>query len=633
MLAQLSWLKDYVDITLSPKELGDRLTEVGLGTEKITKADGDVIFEFEITPNRPDLLSILGIAREIAAVERKKIRQLNLPNLTKPKKESLPIKLNPDYKLFQRWTGISIANISIKPSPQWMQDRLTKIGLRPINNVIDITNYVMFELGIPLHAFDYDQIIGHEMTVEKAIGGEQFTSVDEKSYHLPKNAIIIKDKERIIDLAGIKGGLNSGITDNTKNVFLHVTIDDPILIRRASIALSLRSDASAIYERGVDKGGTLKTLARAAQLVIELAGGNIASKVYDLKKPASLQGEQEFEPWKLNLRIDRLNKILGIEIPQKKIVSILESLNLNPTIKSNVITCLIPTYRNDLTIEEDLIEEVARIYNYNNFPKTIPFGQIPTLKVPYFKDYKVEKKAKNILKSSRFSEIYTYSLIAENDLVEQGWKSEDILRIDNPVSLEYEYLRPTLKINLLKALSQNKPNFKDVNLFELGKVYLGKNLNEAKEPYFLSGISNTKNFFEVKGILEKLFDELGIKEDPTEFIEILDEGVFFEINYSEITKLASLHKKFIPLPKYPPVIEDLALLVDEKIKTGDILKEIKKQSEYIVDVSLLDTFRDSRTFHIIYQNKEGNLTTEEVGKIREKIIKFLKEKFNAKVKE
>ena len=391
MLAPLSWLKEYVDITLSPKELGDRLTEVGLGTEKITKADGDGIFEFEITPNRPDLLSILGIAREIAAVERKKIRQLNLPNLTKPKKESLPIKLNPDYKLFQRWTGISIANISIKPSPQWMQDRLTKIGLRPINNVIDITNYVMFELGIPLHAFDYDQIIGHEMTVEKAIGGEQFTSVDEKSYHLPKNAIIIKDKERIIDLAGIKGGLNSGITDNTKYVFLHVTIDDPILIRKASIALSLRSDASAIYERGVDKGGTLKTLARAAQLVIELAGGNIASKVYDLKKPASLQGEQEFEPWKLNLRIDRLNKILGIEIPQKKIVSILESLNLNPTIKSNVITCLIPTYRNDLTIEEDLIEEVARIYNYNNFPKTIPFGQIPTLKVPYFKDYKVIK--------------------------------------------------------------------------------------------------------------------------------------------------------------------------------------------------------------------------------------------------
>ena len=389
MLAPLSWLKEYVDITLSPKELGDRLTEVGLGTEKITKADGDVIFEFEITPNRPDLLSILGIAREIAAVERKKIRQLNLPNLTKPKKESLPIKLNPDYKLFQRWTGISIANISIKPSPQWMQDRLTKIGLRPINNVIDITNYVMFELGIPLHAFDYDQIIGHEMTVEKAIGGEQFTSVDEKSYHLPKNAIIIKDKERIIDLAGIKGGLNSGITDNTKYVFLHVTIDDPILIRKASIALSLRSDASAIYERGVDKGGTLKTLARAAQLVIELAGGNIASKIYDLKNKA-------FEPWKLKLRTERMNNILGIEIPEKRVLSILESLNLNPSIitlssfprkresrfvpvktgiksgvTDSVIECTVPTYRNDLKIEEDLIEEVARLYGYSNFPQTI----------------------------------------------------------------------------------------------------------------------------------------------------------------------------------------------------------------------------------------------------------------------
>ena len=651
MLAPLSWLKEYVDITLSPKELGDRLTEVGLGTEKITKADGDVIFEFEITPNRPDLLSILGIAREIAAVERKKIRQLNLPNLTKPKKESLPIKLNPDYKLFQRWTGISIANISIKPSPQWMQDRLTKIGLRPINNVIDITNYVMFELGIPLHAFDYDQIIGHEMTVEKAIGGEHFTSVDEKSYHLPKNAIIIKDKERIIDLAGIKGGLNSGITDNTKNVFLHVTIDDPILIRKASIALSLRSDASAIYERGVDKGGTLKTLARAAQLVIELAGGNIASKIYDLKNKA-------FEPWKLKLRTERMNNILGIEIPEKRVLSILESLNLNPSIitlssfprkresrfvpvktgiksgvTDSVIECTVPTYRNDLKIEEDLIEEVARIYGYNNFPKTIPIGQLSTKKIPYFKDFKIEEIAKNILQASGLSEIYTYSLIGEKDLTEQRWKTEDFLRVDNPVSLEFEYLRPTLKINLLKGFSQNKPNFKDINLFELGKVYLGNNLNEAKESYFLSGISNTKNFFEVKGILERLFDELGIKEDPTKFIEILDEGVFFEINYSEIIKQVDLNKKYIPLPKYPPIIEDLALIIEEKIKTGDIINEIKQQSRFVTDVSLLDTFRDSRTFHIIYQNKEGNLTTEEVGKIREKIIKFLKEKFNAKVKE
>ena len=655
MLAPLSWLKEYVDITLTPKELGQHLTEVGLGTEKITKVDGDVIFEFEITPNRPDLLSIIGIAREVAAIENKKIK-LKSYEIKIPQKTTLPIKLNPNYKLFHRWTGISIADVSVKPSPQWMQDRLTKLGLRPINNIIDITNYVMFELGVPLHAFDYDHIKGNQMTVEQAIGEEKFTSVDGISYHLPKDAIIIKDSERIIDLAGIKGGLNSGISDNTKNVFLHVTIDDPIHIRRASQALSLRSDASAIYERGTDKGGTLKTLARAAQLVLEMAGGNIASKVYDLKKPSSPQGEEAFQPWKLNLRIERLNKILGVKIPEKKILSILQSLNLSPDVilgspakrsdsrismakrdsgqarMTTVIECTIPTYRNDLKIEEDLIEEVARIYGYNNFPKTIPIGQILTKQIPYLKDYRIEEKAKNILQASGFSEIYTYSLISEKDLAEQGWKAENVLRVDNPVSREFEYLRPTLKVNLLKAFAQNKPNFKDINLFELGKVYLGKNLNEAKEVYFLSGITNTKSFFEVKGILEKLFEELGIKDDPTNYIEILNEEVFFELNYSELIKKVSVQNKFIPLPKYPPIIEDIALVVSPNVKTGEIIDEIKKQSSIITDVSLLDQFEETRTFHILYQNKERNLTTEEVSKIREKILKNLKEKFNARVK-
>src|SRR3989344_1562093 len=271
MKAPVSWLKEYVDITLRTDTLAEKLTEVGLGVEKIIKDGTDTIFDLEITPNRPDCLSIIGIAREIAAIENKKIN-LVIPEIKIPKEITLPIKLSPDYDLFYRWTGVTIADVEIKDSPKWLQDRLIKVGLRPINNIVDITNYVMFELGVPLHAFDYDSIKGHTMKVELAKGGEEFTSVDEKSYHLPKDAIIISDKERIIDLAGIKGGLNSGIKTNTKNIFLHVTIDNPILIRRASLALALRSDASAIYERGVDKGGTLKTLARAAQLVIELAG-------------------------------------------------------------------------------------------------------------------------------------------------------------------------------------------------------------------------------------------------------------------------------------------------------------------------------------------------------------------------
>src|SRR3989344_4069697 len=586
MLAPLSWLKDYVDTTLAPYELGERLTEVGLGTEKIIKTDDDTIFEFEITPNRPDLLSILGIAREIAAVEGKKIKLPKLPNFPNPKK-TLRFEIKTDKTINPRFTGIIIDGINVKDSPKWLQERLIKINQRPINNIVDITNYVMFELGNPIHAFDY---------------------------------------ERIIDLCGIKGGFNSGTFEDTKTIFIRVPVEDPILIRKASQALNLRSEASSIFERGVNAGGTIDTLKRCVDLVLETAGGEIASNLYDLKI-------SDFSPWNVNLNIERLNKILGIEIPKNKVIDILDSLNLSPVITKGFIECTIPTYRNDLKTEEDLIEEVARIYGYNNFPKTIPTGEIPIILVPYFKDYKIEEKAKNILIAAGFSEIYTYSLMSESDLENAHIKPERVLRVDNPVSREFEYLRPTLKINLLKAFSQNKPNFKEINLFELGKVYLGKNLDETQEVYFLSGISNVKNFYEVKGIIERLFLYLGIKEDPTKYIEGIDDGVFFEINFSEILKKVNLEKIFIPLPKYPPVLEDLAIVASDDVKTGDLINEIKNQSSLIHIVSLLDQYEETRTFHIVYQHRERNLTTDDVSKIREKILKTLGEKFKARLKQ
>lgn len=624
MLAPLSWLKEYVEIKLSPKDLAERLTEVGLAVEKITKIDNDVIFEFEITPNRPDCLSIIGIAREIAAIEKKQVKLTIKPILRSSDK--LPFKIHNNLELLEHYSSVIIKNLEIKESPEWLKKRILQLGLRPINNVVDVTNYVMFELGIPLHAFDYDKIEGHEFFVKKSKGGERFTSVDGISYSLPKDAIIIEDSKKLVDLVGIKGGLNSGIYKDTKNILLQTSADNPVLIRRASQSLGLRSDASAILERGVDKDGMISALSRAANLILELSGGRIASEIFDLKK-------LDLDPWKLNLRIERLNQILGLVISEKKILSILKSLNLSPKImKNNIIQTTIPTYRNDLKIEEDLIEEIARIYGYNNFPKTIPIGEIPTKQIPYFKDYRLEEKVKNILKASGFSEIYTYSLISEKDLVEIGLKPESVLRVDNPVSREFEYLRPTLKINLLKALHQNRPNFDKVNLFELGKVYTGKSLDDSMENYFLSGISNSKSFFEIKGIFEKLFEDLGIKEDPTKYIEIASQGIFFELNYSQILNKINFVKQFKPLPKYPSIIEDLSLVTKNNIQTIDIIENIKNQSSLIIDVSLLDQFENSRTFHIVYQDKNKTLTVEDVAKIRKKILNSLKEKFDADLK-
>jgi len=649
MIAPLSWLIEYVDITLTPKELADKLTEIGLGVEKITKTSDDIIFELEITPNRPDLLSIIGIAREIATIERKK---LILPSsILHPKgvvtklREKLPLTIKTDSKINPRFTGVIISGIKVRESPKWLKDRLQKVGQRAINNIVDITNYVMLELGNPIHAFDYAKIVGNTMIVSQAKGGEKFESVDGVLYHLPKDAVIISDKEKIIDLCGIKGGKNSGTYEDTKTIFIRVPVEIPNLIRRTSLSLGLRSDASSIFERGVNGGGTIDALRRIIDLILEIAGGEVASNLYDIKA-------QDFKPWKLKLRLERLAKILGITIPEKKVTGILDSLNLSPVIlnkrsaskdlkgfaksdlaQNDIIECSIPTYRNDLKIEEDLIEEVARIYGYNNFPKTIPIGEIPTQQIPYFKDFRLDEKIKNILKASGFSEIYTYSLISEKDLTETGINSQNTLRVDNPVSRDFEYLRPTLKINLLKALVQNKPNFTEINLFELGKVYLEKNLDRAQEAYFFSGITNTKNFLEVKGILERLFEELGIKDDPAKFIEIINEGIFFEINYSEMLNKINLKKKFIPLAKYPGIYEDLAIVAPESTKIGQIIEEIKNQSSLITIVSLLDQFKETRTFHIVYQHKNRNLTNDEVTKIREKILESLKNKFNARLKE
>jgi phenylalanyl-tRNA synthetase beta chain len=309
MLVPLSWLKEYVDITLTPKELGEKLTEVGLSCEKITKTPDDTIFELEITPNRPDCLSIIGIAREIAAIENVKIKFPRLRNLVKPKK-SLPLTIKTDSKINPRFTGIIISGIKVGESPKWLKDRLLKIDQRSINNIVDITNYVMLELGNPIHTFDYDKIEGKTMAVSQAKGGEKFESVDAIVYHLPKDAVIISDKEKIIDLCGIKGGKNSGTYEGTKTIFIRVPVEVPALIRKASQTLSLRSDSSSIFERGVNTGGTIDALKRTVDLILELAGGEIASDVYDIK-------ETDFKPWKLKLRIDRLNKILGIEIPTK----------------------------------------------------------------------------------------------------------------------------------------------------------------------------------------------------------------------------------------------------------------------------------------------------------------------------
>lgn len=656
MIVPLSWLKDYVEADLPVKKLADRLTEIGLSVEAIKKVGDEPILEIEITPNRPDCLSILGIAREVAAITGSKIK---LPKAEIPEaEEKLEIEIVNDFKLCPRYTALIIDGIQVKPSPTFIQERLKKIGLRPINNLVDITNYVMFETGNPLHVFDYDKITPKKLLTLKSKGGEKFESVDEICYVLPRDAIIIKDsEERVIDLCGLKGGLNTGISEQTKTVFLHAPIYNPILIRRTSQALSLRSDASAIFERGANPGGTFNTLKRATSLILKYAGGKITSEIIDLKK-------EKFVPWTIKLRHPKLEKILGIKINPPKVKEILESLGLNLKLKTSnsqlSYNVTIPTHRGDLKIEEDLIEEVARIYGYNNFPKSLPIGEAPTEKIPFLKNFSLEEKVKQILAGAGYTEIYTYSLISKKALINIGFDEEKALRVSNPVSGEYEYLRPALSPNLLSAFRLNQPNFSKIKFFELGKIY-------PEEKLRLSGITNS-DYYHTKGILELIFQELGI-ENPTfkpyvkrnilyhparvAVIEtsksllgtvgevnpavltkfgIKGRVVIFDIDFEVISKLAKTVKKFISIPEFPPIIEDLAFVIQPRTQVGDLLQLIKQSSSIIQSVELLDVHENTRTFRIVFQHPQKTLTDKEVGKIRKKIIEMAEKKFGARIK-
>ena len=472
MRAPIDWLKEYVDFRLSLKELSWKLTEMGLNVDKIEKSPLGEILELEITPNRPDLLSIVGIAREISAITGNKLTIKEPGIIIKKSVKSLDIKIIPDFKIVPRITSVIIKNVTVSSSPDWLKRRIIQIGLRPINNLVDITNYVLWMHGSLLHVFDYDKIIGHEMTVGLTEGGETFRSLDCLDYSLPKNAIIIKDAERIIDLLPLKGGENTAASAGTKNILLHSVIVDPILTRRTSQAIKLQSDSSQRAEHGLDPNGTIKALNQALTLILELAGGEIASDIIDYK-------EKDIVPWNISFNLERLEKVLGISIPHNSVLNILNKLNLNPVLQKNEIACTIPTYRQDLKIGEDLIEEVARMYGYNRFPKTLPHTP-PTVKsVAYRVFYESDRLAKNTLAGAGFSETYTFSLISGEMLDLFSINHSNAVNIENPVSLEYRFLRPSILPNLLTAVKLNQPNFDRIELFELGKIYrTGRNYKE-----------------------------------------------------------------------------------------------------------------------------------------------------------
>ncbi|MCL4397501.1 phenylalanine--tRNA ligase subunit beta [Patescibacteria group bacterium] len=662
MLIPLSWLKEYVDIKMPFPKLAERMSEVGLTIETWREVEGDIIFDPEVTPNRGDWMSITGIAREVAAATGTKY---TAPKLIAPPdkvKNPLEIKYKEDLKICPKTSTVIIRNVKVKSSPEWLQKRIKQIGLRPINNLVDITNYVLWLYGNPLHVFDYDKIRGHTMSVELAKGGEEFRSLDGINYRLPKDAIVIKDLGRVIDLPPLKGGENTAVSAETKNVLLHSIVCDPVLTRRVSQALGLRSDSSAVSERGVDPNGTTKAVLKALELILELAGGEVASPLMDVP-------EKPFPSWTVEVSHEHLERVLGIPVKPEKAKEIWESLELKTAMRQlsngTMYSIEIPTFRNDLHIEEDLVEEVGRMIGYNSFPKTLPASPVPTTKVAYVHDYDFDYQIKQILKGAGYSEIYSYSLISEEQLNKLGINPSKTLRVDNPISKEYEYLRPVLIGNLLESLKLNLPNFSDIRLYEMGKIYRGDSCDKATEELWVDAILSGEKFYQAKGIIENVLDQLGIDfeivpAEPdswthpgrTAWVQIEKKtiGFIFEIhprllakfginsrttywslNRDILYKTANTNKVYSPISKYPPVIEDVSLVIPDKVLVGEVV-DIIKENKLVSSVEMIDQHESSKTFRITYLDPTKNLTDKEVAEVKTKILKSLKEKLKVSPK-
>lgn len=636
-----SWLREYLTTDAKPKEIAKNLSLTSVSIERTEKWHDDLLYDIEVTTNRPDLMSVVGLAREASAVlpqfgSKATFNAPKLSAITQNSTQKVKLDIENDPKLVDRICAV-VMEVTVKPSPKDIQNRLESSDIRSLNNLIDITNYVMRTIGHPAHVFDFDRLNTDKLTIRESKKGEEVETLDGKKYVLTGGDIVAEDnKGRVIDLLGVMGLKNSVVTDQTKRILFFIDNTNPQRIRKTSMSLGIRSEAAQLNEKGVDPELAYDALLFGIQLYKKIADGKVISEIIDIypnkRKEKTITVTEE-----------KINTVIGVPVPLKTAEKILASLGFVVKTEKNMLSARVPSWRaSEMEIPEDLIEEVARVYGYHNLPSILP-PLVSEEPLQISKDaFYWETRVKHMLKYWGFTETYTYSMVAE-ELLEGPLNEAVILR--NPLDEEHVYMRRTLVPSLLQVLSDNKA-YKTVKIFEIANVYEKNGTDLPTEHRMLAAILKHPNvsFYDVKGVVEQLGTDLGIqftfkiakesvgadvsigREHVGTIEELDDEIVNFELNFEKIAAHATLKKKYIQLSKFPPIVEDLALEIDEDIPTGEIITIIKKQSPLIKEVTLLDKYKNKRTFHIIYQSDERNLVTTEIGEIREKITAVLQRK-------
>jgi phenylalanyl-tRNA synthetase beta chain len=673
MKLSLKWLKDYVLFDLPTEKLANRLTLAGLEVEKIEQLQNDIVFELEITPNRPDCLNIIGLAREVSAIVGKSLKYP--PVKVSPKiKQKCPITIE-DKDGCLRYVGSIVENIVVAPSPKWISERISALGLRTINNVVDITNFCLMEMGQPLHAFDLDKLIGEKIIVRRARSGEKITTIDGVERTLDSSILIIADDKRPVAIAGVMGGKDAEVTSNTKNILLESAYFDPVTVRRAARKLGLSSDSSYRFERGVDFDGVRNTSDRAISLISDLAKGRLVASSDIIIK--SKTKEQKT----ILVDMSHINSYLGANLSVARCGAILGKLGFDvKQNKKGSFKIKTPSHRGDVHISEDVIEEVARITGYDELPMSLP--KITVSQMAENKNYKCLNKIRELCLASGLDEAVCYAMVDQKSLNKSNLNDLVGTHIQNPISQEQEMMRPSALPSLLNVLLKNlNQGEKNLKIFEIGKVY-----KQGKEYYGLSILMTGKalrdwrttqkletDFYDLKGIVENVLKNLGIEDfkcypqQKTYFDESINadlviqnkclgeigricddvlmnwdikiKDVYFGfIDLESLLGLARLQKKFQTISGYPAITRDVSLAVKEDVSYqqleqlvlrmgGELLGRMTFNEQYLGE-KIPAGYR-GLVFTLSYQSAERTLREEEVNTLHEKTVQTIIEQFGA----
>ncbi|UUV19330.1 phenylalanine--tRNA ligase subunit beta [Fusobacteria bacterium ZRK30] len=639
----------------------------------------DIIFELEITPNRPDCLSHIGIAREVAAYYERKVKYptSDIRTLTGP--SGIVVDINDD-KRCTRYSSRILKNVKVEESPEWLKRRLKAIGLRPINNIVDVTNYIMFEYNQPMHAFDHSKLEGSKITVREAEKGEKITTLDGEERELNNSELVIADEAKAVAIAGIMGGKDTEVDENTTDILLEVAYFTPENIRKTAKTLGLSSDSSYRFERGIDRDNTLVVLERASSLIQSLTDCEVVGEYVDVYTDPYTSRE-------VSLDINRLNKFVGKEIELDTVGKILNSLNMQIKNRGeNKISVTPPSYRNDITRSADLYEEIIRMYGFENIEDKMPVENIKAGVVD--EEFQTTDTSKKHLRDMGLQEVINYSFIPRGILEKLKVEAETI-DIKNPINEDMVTLRPTLMYGLLTNIRDNfNRNINDLKIFEVSRTFtkaetladelvkVGIALAGREERNLWDAKPEAYDFYDLKGYVETYLKDMGmtryqlrrtenksyhpgravdilvgrdyigtfgeIHPDVAEAMSISRERVYLaELELAKIVKYGKTKVKYEKIVKYPAVNRDLAILMDRDKLVGDMLGDIKKSSNIIEGVNLFDIYQGEKVeadkksvaINIVLRKTTGTLEESEVTAAIDKILGLIKKKYQGEIRQ